>query len=74
MQAGGISSFFFPFNVDVLNCFGHTRSENEKRYNVSLLQDGGQSKPEPQSWLQAHESRKKLRTESALRNQTREKA
>lgn len=71
---GSVSSFLFPFTADVLNPHGHTKAENQKGDNASLPPAQGLAKPELQSRLQAHEHRKNLRTESALRNQAQEKA
>lgn len=71
---GSFSSFLFPFTTDVLNPSGHNKTENQKGDNASLPPAQGLAKPEPQSTLQACEHRKNLRTESALRNQTQEKA
>ena len=73
MQAWVISYFFSPFSFDILNCFGHTRSKNQKRANASLPQD--LKLLELRYRLLALEIRVNLRVESALKkNPTQEKA
>lgn len=72
MQAEGAFLLSIPIYV-VLNPSGRTKTENQKGDNASLPPAQGLSEPEPQSGLQAQESRKNLATESALRKQTQEK-